>query len=129
MSLKQLCFSYKGRINRKIFWIFNFFYLMLWFVFVIVLSVIYGGVDSVSASPSAMAIFLAYWCIMSWMESALAAKRFHDTNRSGWCILIGLIPFVGGLYCLVVLGCLKGPALDNKYGPPSPTFIQWRRTP
>lgn len=38
---------------------------------------------------------------------ALSVRRLHDSNKSGWMILLGLIPFVGGIILLVFM--LLGP--------------------
>lgn len=48
---------------------------------------------------------------------AVAVRRLHDTDRSGWWLLIGIIPIIGWivlLYFFVISGT-PGP---NKYGPP-----------
>ncbi len=47
----------------------------------------------------------------------VSVKRFHDTNRSGWHILLGLIS--AGIYLLIVCGFFKGTDGENKYGDPS----------
>jgi uncharacterized membrane protein YhaH (DUF805 family) len=47
---------------------------------------------------------------------AVAFRRLHDTNRSAWWILIGLIPFIGAIW-LLVLTCLPGTSGPNQYGP------------
>ena len=44
----------------------------------------------------------------------LVFRRLHDTGRSGWLILIGLIPFIG-VIVLLILACL-GSDGNNKYG-------------
>ena len=43
-------------------------------------------------------------------------RRLHDTDKSGWLILLGLIPLIGSIILLVfyVLPGTKGP---NKFGP------------
>lgn len=46
---------------------------------------------------------------------ALTVRRLHDTNKSGWFILIGLIPAVGGIILLVFL-CLDSVNEGNQYG-------------
>jgi uncharacterized membrane protein YhaH (DUF805 family) len=51
---------------------------------------------------------------------AVAVRRLHDTDKSGWWVLISLIPFVGGII-LIVLLALEGTQGPNKYGP-SPKF-------
>jgi uncharacterized membrane protein YhaH (DUF805 family) len=46
---------------------------------------------------------------------AAAARRLHDTNRSGWWQLIGLIPVLGWIVLIVFLA-LEGEVTDNQYG-------------
>lgn len=47
---------------------------------------------------------------------AVAVRRLHDTDRSGWYLLLGFIPFIGGLILLIflVMGGTRGP---NRFGP------------
>ena len=63
---------------------------------------------------------------------AAAVRRLHDQNRSGWWVLMGLVPLLGALAQLVVF-CLPGVRGDNCFGadplaPPTPPF-PWRRQP
>ena len=46
---------------------------------------------------------------------AVTVRRLHDTNRSGWWVLITLIPYIGGIILLILL-CLKGTEGDNRFG-------------
>jgi uncharacterized membrane protein YhaH (DUF805 family) len=51
-------------------------------------------------------------------------RRLHDTDRSGWWVLLGLIPLAGGL-ALLVLFALAGTPGPNRYGPsPSATPVE-----
>ena len=45
---------------------------------------------------------------------AVTVRRLHDTGRSGWWILLGLVPF-GGLVLLVFF-VLPGTSGPNQYG-------------
>ncbi|MDB6060164.1 MAG: Integral rane protein [Verrucomicrobiaceae bacterium] len=47
---------------------------------------------------------------------AAAARRLHDTGRSGWWQLIALIPVLGWIVLIVFLA-LEGEAQDNQHGP------------
>ena len=47
---------------------------------------------------------------------AVQVRRFHDQDRSGWMVLIGLIPYVGGIIVLVFM-CLEGTRGPNRFGP------------
>jgi uncharacterized membrane protein YhaH (DUF805 family) len=53
------------------------------------------------------------------------ARRHHDCGRSGWTILVGLLPFAS--FVLIAL-CLfqAGDAMPNQYGPPPKRGINWR---
>jgi Protein of unknown function (DUF805) len=45
-------------------------------------------------------------------------KRFHDRDKSGWWVLIALIPIIGALCILIELGFLPGTPGPNRFGPP-----------
>ena len=47
---------------------------------------------------------------------AVMVRRLHDTNRSGWWILISLIPIIGAIWFIVLL-CLKSEEGENQFGP------------
>ncbi|GAA3029358.1 DUF805 domain-containing protein [Streptomyces olivoverticillatus] len=47
---------------------------------------------------------------------AVAVRRLHDTDRSGWWVLLSLIPIVGGIILLIFLASASKPQ-DNAYGP------------
>ena len=53
-----------------------------------------------------------------YIDTAVSVKRLHDTGRSGWHLLLGLIPIIGLVYILVVCGFIKGTEGENAYGPP-----------
>lgn len=55
---------------------------------------------------------------------AVAVRRLHDTGRSGWWLLIGIIPFLGSLVLLVFM-CLDSEA-ENQYGPNPKTPVDDR---
>jgi uncharacterized membrane protein YhaH (DUF805 family) len=50
-------------------------------------------------------------------QLAVSARRLHDTNRSGWWLLIALVPLVGPIVLLVWF-CQKSEAVANRFGPP-----------
>ncbi|MEU3752615.1 DUF805 domain-containing protein [Streptomyces olivoreticuli] len=47
---------------------------------------------------------------------AVTVRRLHDTDRSGWWFLIGLVPIVGWIVLLVFM-CLDSTPSHNNYGP------------
>jgi len=52
---------------------------------------------------------------------AVAVRRLHDTNRSGWLCLIAFVPIVGGII-LLVFTCEDSSRGPNRYGP-SPKYV------
>ena len=129
MNLVQFLFSFQGRVRR----------LHLW-LFFLVLSVLYGGifwqfghihVDYGSGwahgrhdwyGPGFWFIehnpgFGLLGIVAIWMKLAVIVKRWHDRDKSGWWILITLIPFIGWLWQLIECGFMDGTQGPNKYGP------------
>jgi uncharacterized membrane protein YhaH (DUF805 family) len=49
----------------------------------------------------------------------VAIRRLHDTNKSGWWIVVDLVPFVGGII-LIVLLAIAGTPGPNRFGPQPP---------
>ena len=52
---------------------------------------------------------------------AVAIRRFHDVGLSGWLILIGLVPYVGGLFVFIVSLLPSQPAVNVHGAPPKGT--------
>ncbi len=44
-------------------------------------------------------------------------RRLHDTDRSGWWWLIGIIPIIGWIILIFFLASPGTPG-ENRYGPP-----------
>jgi uncharacterized membrane protein YhaH (DUF805 family) len=106
MSLKQLFTSFDGRINRQTFWI------------------AFGLFVAVSVVAYIVALAIGIWFLwivalaLIYPQVAVGAKRFHDMGKPGMYMLIGLIPFVGGLILLIWLGVVEGDPAENAYGAP-----------
>ena len=45
-------------------------------------------------------------------------KRWHDRDKSGWWMLIALVPIIGTIWFLIELGFLAGTPGPNRFGPP-----------
>jgi len=109
MDMKWFLFSFEGRINRKPFWMF-----VLAFVVVVgLVQLATGDVDSRQTSVPTTILCL----LLLWPSLAVQAKRWHDTDRSAWWILIGLVPIIGGLWALIVTGFFAGTQGSNRFGP------------
>jgi uncharacterized membrane protein YhaH (DUF805 family) len=119
MSLGHLLFSFNGRISRVKVWIYKVLYLDLLFVACIAMVISFGkGREGALAMPYIFLILLTFW-----PNLALAVKRCHDRNKSGWFFLVSLVPIVS-LWYVVEIFFLPGTEGDNQYGP-NPLYAKW----
>ena len=108
MSFVELYFSFKGRINRVTFWLRGWLPLML-------INLVGAFIDVGGTGEPGQA-FLICNLLTLWPGIAIAVKRLHDRDRSGWLMLITLIPILGFIWFLVEVGFLKGTDGDNRFG-------------
>ncbi len=90
-------------------------------------------IESVFVVPNANIYFLSFriaWlAVVGWVCVALQIKRWHDLGKSGWLVLINLVPVVGTLISLIVLGFFKGGSDSNKFGDKgNPGLLGYRQT-
>ena len=109
MDLKTLYLSIDGRASRSDYWL--RFYLPM-----IVVAFVLGIIEEI-IMPGMPILSSLFALVTLWPSIAVTAKRLHDRNRSGWFMLIGLIPIVGWVYILVDAGILRGTVGENRFGP------------
>jgi uncharacterized membrane protein YhaH (DUF805 family) len=117
LTSKQVFFSFKGRIGRQTYWM---HYLALIGIFLVVgiLTGLASSASPGSIAASAMVILMGLFYILAiWVSIALSVKRWHDRNKSGWWVLIGFVPIIGGFWVLIENGFLVGDEAANNYGP------------
>ena len=110
MGLTALYFSSTGRISRKTYWVAT----LPLFVLSVVTELLEGSVVTSGDDVVLSLITLLAVAIPSFM---LSIKRLHDRGKSGWFVLIGLIPVFGPLWLFVELGFFSGTIGSNLYGP------------
>jgi uncharacterized membrane protein YhaH (DUF805 family) len=106
-ELKQLLFSFQGRIPRMPFWLYSLAALV---VFAIAFDIRY------SMGRTGAIIALPINVLYIWVVLALQVKRWHDRDKSGWWILLGFIPVIGTIWVFVETGCLRGTEGGNRFG-------------
>ncbi len=62
-----------------------------------------------------MLVTIVYWLAVIIPGIAVAIRRLHDTDKSGWWLLLGLIPF-GGDSCCSFFYIQEGTPGPNQYG-------------
>jgi uncharacterized membrane protein YhaH (DUF805 family) len=97
-----------GRSGRKEYWYFVLFHILVYILLSIIAGIIGGKIGG--------SLLSLYTVAVSIPGLAATVRRLHDTNRSGWWILISLVPFVGGIVILVFLA-QESHAVENQYGP------------
>ncbi len=107
--------EFNGRAGRPQYWYFALFNILAY----IVLSVVDSVVGTNSLSAGGVGLFGGIYSLAVLIPSlAVTVRRLHDTDRSGWWILIGLIPVLGAIVLLVFM-IFKSDEGANQYGAPS----------
>lgn len=114
-------FDFAGRSRRKEYWMFALLGLLVWVVWFVganaVMATSLNGAESVSGTAMLVTGLVGLWGLVSFIPAiAVAVRRLHDGNRSGWWLLIGLVPFVGGLV-LLYFYLIEGTRGPNRFGP------------
>jgi len=108
--LKQYA-VFNGRSRRSEFW---------WFVlFNIIISIVLAIVDRMTGTMGDRGYGLLgslYALAVLLPSIGVAIRRLHDTNRSGWWLLLCFIPIIGFIV-LIVFYCIDSDPGDNQYGP------------
>ena len=102
---------FDGRARRKEYWMF--------FLINVVISVVLGAIDVLlgTFSQTGVGVLQSLYSLAVLIPSiAVTVRRLHDTGRTGWWILIGLIPFIGGIILLIFMVLDSEPG-TNQYGP------------
>ncbi|MGQ7792053.1 DUF805 domain-containing protein [Faunimonas sp. B44] len=104
MDWQYLFLNFDGRIGRRDWW--------------------FGAIVLLIASVLSGILFgdgLIGWLVSVLMiipTLGIHVKRFHDRGKSGWWVLILIVPVVGLIWMIVDLGLLEGDPGPNRFGPP-----------
>ena len=103
---------FTGRARRSEYWFF--------ILFNVIISLVLGFIDGFLGlgDPEAGVGLLSviYGLAVLIPSIAVGVRRLHDTDRSGWWLLISLIPLIGGIVLLVFI-VLDGTPGENRFGP------------
>ncbi len=115
MDFKKFYLSADGRVNRKQWWLYLFLPVFVGFIIFSMLDAATGNFNP----ETGLGLFSGIFSLVVLIPAILVyIKRFHDRDKSGWWVLIGLIPIIGGIWLLIELGFLKGTDGPNRFGPP-----------
>ncbi|WP_323930558.1 DUF805 domain-containing protein [Aeromonas veronii] len=103
--LKQYA-VFSGRAHRTEYWMFVLCNVIVMLLLGMVDKLI-GGDNELISSIYSLAVLLP--------SLAVAARRLHDTDRSAWWLLLGLIPIIGTLVLIYFMVC-NGQQGPNRFG-------------
>jgi uncharacterized membrane protein YhaH (DUF805 family) len=112
------CFDFKSRSSRSEFWYFYLFTTILGFIGLQIdrlLNLEILGLQLAQEIIILGPIYIFFYFLFFIPSLSLYIRRLHDINRSGWWLLIALIPFIG-IITLIFFWCLKGTQEKNIYG-------------
>ena len=117
--LKQYA-DFSGRARRTEYWMFT--------LFNIVFTIVAMGIDvglgltfkftDAYGDPVPMFygyVYALYALFVLLPGIAVSVRRLHDVGKTGWMLLIALIPIVGAIWLLVLM-CTDSQSGPNKYG-------------
>jgi len=108
--LKQYA-DFSGRARRKEYWMFALFN-MIFIIVAMILDNVLGL--TVGELPYGVLYFLYAFAVLI-PGLAVSVRRLHDVGKSGWMILIALIPIIGAIW-LLVLTVTDSNSGENQYG-------------
>jgi len=99
--------NFSSRAIRSEYW--------YWVLFIILAEIVTSIIDFALGFQLTTGIF----GLATFLPSlAIAIRRLHDLDRSGWWIVLVLIPLIGAIV-LIVWYCSKGTEGSNRFGPDS----------
>jgi uncharacterized membrane protein YhaH (DUF805 family) len=104
---------FSGRSRRMEYWYFVLFNILV--------SIVLGAIDGLllgtrGSYVGAGLLSGIYGLAILIPSLAVSVRRLHDIDRSGWWILIALVPLIGTIV-LLVFALLEGTPGANRYGP------------
>jgi uncharacterized membrane protein YhaH (DUF805 family) len=112
--------NFRGRAARSEFWYWQLFVLAGGIAAEFSDFVFSYNVFGVGGSP----LSTLFWLGTLIPNLAVMVRRLHDTDRSGWWLLLFLIPLIGSIV-LIVWWCTRGAGGHNRFGPdPLPPDIK-----
>jgi uncharacterized membrane protein YhaH (DUF805 family) len=110
---------YRGRASRSAYWWFVLFQEIALTLGYFVAIALAGSKGTNGGSGAGLVIALIIGIPVLYLALATFAlwvRHLHDTNRSGWWMLIGLVLYVGGIV-LLIFTLLQGTPEPNRYQP------------
>jgi len=103
--------NFSDRASRSEYWYFALFI----FIATIVLTLIDMSAGTYDAKSGHGLLGTIFSLAMLVPNLSVTVRRLHDVDKSGWWMLIGIIPIIGAIWMLVLF-CSKGTEGQNRFG-------------
>lgn len=108
--------QFSGRANRSEYWWFQLFIVIVSIPsYILSFYAGYSGSQGLALASTGLSVVM--WLVFALPCIAATIRRLHDTDRSGWWLLLAFVPFAGLLLVFLVLPSTPG---DNRFGAPVP---------
>ncbi len=98
--------NFQGRARRQAYWMFV--------LFNIIVAVILSIIDNVIGTGGLLGGIYSLAVLLPGI--ALGVRRLHDIGKSGWWLLIALVPLIGAIV-LLIFAVMDSQPGENQYGP------------
>ncbi|HUI92531.1 MAG TPA: DUF805 domain-containing protein [Chitinivibrionales bacterium] len=103
---------FSGRARRREYWMFALFQIIFY-----VAAAILDNVFHTKLQGELYGLFYCLYALATFLPNlGVTVRRLHDVGKSGWFMLIALIPIIGAIWLLVLM-CRDGDQGQNDYGP------------
>jgi uncharacterized membrane protein YhaH (DUF805 family) len=111
-ALKNKYATFEGRARRKEYW-----YYVLFYCLALITLLLVDDVTGTLSEKAGIGLLSGLFALGTLVPSlAVTVRRLHDTNRTGWWVLIGIIPLIGDIVLLVFTVQDSQPG-GNRFGP------------
>ena len=109
------CLNFKGRARRREYWTFFFVHFTIILLFISMVNPVTPDSPPMGLlALTGRVVVLFYFFVGNLAGFAVSIRRLHDTNRSGFWMLLVFVPF-GGLVAMFFM-LLDSDPLANKFG-------------
>ena len=113
LEVMKKYFVFSGRARRKEYWMFFLFSNLIELVARLIDTFVFYNIDKEGHQVGILTSIIFLFHLIPYLT--VSVRRLHDIGKTGWWLLISLVPLVGGII-LLIFTCLKSEAQENKYG-------------
>ena len=115
-AVKHKYLLFNGRASRKEFWAVMLFSVLISFALQLLYTLGFAISDNLGLLLALPFVIFALGMVIP--QLAVSVRRLHDTDKSGWWLVLGFIPIFGTI-ALIVLFSLASSEGDNRFGEPA----------